>query len=148
MNVEVRSQRTKAEEALAAAYVAARDDLPGNEALRARRDAAFALFEQFGLPHRRVEAWKYTDLRALMRSAAPLAVTAPADALSPRRSGRPDRRRSTARRSSSPTACSSRRSPISKAPRACRSARSETCSRQRPNGSAGCSPTPTTWSWR
>ena len=29
-----------------------------------------------GLPHRRVEAWKYTDLRTLLRDAAPLA-TAP-----------------------------------------------------------------------
>ena len=32
-----------------------------------------ALFEKSGLPHRRVEEWKYTDLRALMKGAAPLA---------------------------------------------------------------------------
>ena len=31
-----------------------------------------------GLPHRRIEEWKYTDLRALMRDAKPLA--APPDA--------------------------------------------------------------------
>jgi Fe-S cluster assembly protein SufD len=37
------------------------------------RDAAFARFERTGLPTRRVEQWKYTDLRALMRDAKPLA---------------------------------------------------------------------------
>ena len=30
-------------------------------------------FDALGLPHRRVEEWKYTDLRALMREAKPLA---------------------------------------------------------------------------
>ena len=29
------------------------------------RDAAFEAFRAGGLPHRRVEAWKYTDLRAV-----------------------------------------------------------------------------------
>ena len=38
------------------------------------RDAAFRRFEDAGLPHRRVEEWKYTDLRALMRDAKPLAT--------------------------------------------------------------------------
>ena len=32
-----------------------------------------ARFDALGLPHRRVEEWKYTDLRALMREAKPLA---------------------------------------------------------------------------
>ena len=81
MTSEPRSIRTKAEEAISAAYAAARARLPGAEQVRARRDAAFSLFEKNGLPHRRVEAWKYTDLRALMRSAAPLASIAPVDAL-------------------------------------------------------------------
>ena len=40
--------------------------------------AAFDVFVREGLPHRRVEDWKYTDLRALMREAKPLA--APPDA--------------------------------------------------------------------
>ncbi|MGA8076460.1 MAG: Fe-S cluster assembly protein SufD, partial [Xanthobacteraceae bacterium] len=40
--------------------------------------AAFDVFAKDGLPHRRVEEWKYTDLRALMRDAKPLA--APPDA--------------------------------------------------------------------
>ncbi len=37
------------------------------------RQKAFAAFTEKGLPHRRVEAWHYTDLRALMRDAQPLA---------------------------------------------------------------------------
>jgi Fe-S cluster assembly protein SufD len=44
--------------------------LPGAAPLRA---AAFERFRRAGLPHRRVEEWKYTDLRALMRDAKPLA---------------------------------------------------------------------------
>ena len=42
-------------------------------AIARERDRAFARFERSGLPHRRVEQWKYTDLRALMREAKPLA---------------------------------------------------------------------------
>jgi Fe-S cluster assembly protein SufD len=76
MSAEPRILRTKAEEELTAHFRAARADLPGSAAVLKRRDAAFALFERSGLPHRRVEAWKYTDLRALMRSAAPLAGVA------------------------------------------------------------------------
>lgn len=73
MTAEPPMRRTDAEEALVADYARVRDALPGGEAVRARRDAAFSLFERIGLPHRRVEAWKYTDLRMLMRSVAPLA---------------------------------------------------------------------------
>jgi Fe-S cluster assembly protein SufD len=74
MNVTAapRSLKTKAEEEIAAAYQAARASLPGTGAVARRRDAAFAMFERSGLPHRRVEAWKYTDLRALMRTVPPL----------------------------------------------------------------------------
>ena len=42
----------------------------------ALREAAFKVFEQQGLPHRRIEEWKYTDLRAVMRDAKPLAAAA------------------------------------------------------------------------
>ena len=41
--------------------------------IAAQRAAAFDVFAREGLPHRRVEDWKYTDLRALMRDAKPLA---------------------------------------------------------------------------
>ena len=41
--------------------------------MTAQRAAAFDIFARQGLPHRRIEEWKYTDLRALMREAKPLA---------------------------------------------------------------------------
>src|SRR5215467_3518659 len=65
--------KTAAETALADAYASARARLPGDGAIAAQREAAFDLFAREGLPHRRVEEWKYTDLRALMRDAKPLA---------------------------------------------------------------------------
>jgi Fe-S cluster assembly protein SufD len=67
--------KNPAEQQLAAEWAAAKAKLPGAAPLRA---AAFEQFARAGLPHRRVEEWKYTDLRALMREARPLA--APADA--------------------------------------------------------------------
>src|SRR5579872_4211337 len=70
---DVKVIKTAAETALAQAYSAARDRLPGDDAVAAQREAAFALFAKDGLPHRRIEEWKYTDLRALMREAKPLA---------------------------------------------------------------------------
>jgi Fe-S cluster assembly protein SufD len=78
MNVEARATKTPAEQALANAFAAARGKLPGKGAVAALRDDAFKRFDAKGLPHRRVEEWKYTDLRALMREAKPLA--GPADA--------------------------------------------------------------------
>ena len=78
MNAEIRAIKTAAEQALSAAYANVRDQLPGKGALAALRDDAFREFDAQGLPHRRVEEWKYTDLRALMRELNPLA--APPDA--------------------------------------------------------------------
>jgi len=72
--------KTAAETALAQAYADARDRLPGNDAVAAQRAAAFDLFVREGLPHRRIEEWKYTDLRMLMREAKPLAPLPDADA--------------------------------------------------------------------
>jgi len=62
--------KNAAEQQLAAEWLAAKGRLPGLAPLRA---AAFERFAAKGLPHRRVEEWKYTDLRALMRDAKPLA---------------------------------------------------------------------------
>ena len=70
MNAEVRAMKTAAEQGLATEWLEAKDKLPG---LADLREAAFARFEKAGLPHRRIEEWKYTDLRALMREAKPLA---------------------------------------------------------------------------
>src|SRR4051794_41935129 len=54
-------------------FSAAHGRLPGTGKVADIRRAAFAAFERTGLPHRRVEEWKYTDLRALMREVLPLA---------------------------------------------------------------------------
>lgn len=78
MNAEIRPMRTQAELALLAAFESRRDKLPG---AREERADALKLFEAAGLPHRRVEEWKYTDLRALMREAKPIADKADAAAL-------------------------------------------------------------------
>jgi Fe-S cluster assembly protein SufD len=78
VNAEVAIIKTAAETALAQAFSQARGRLPGDDAIAAQRAAAFDVFAKTGLPHRRIEDWKYTDLRALMRDAKPLA--APPDA--------------------------------------------------------------------
>src|SRR5215216_2662144 len=67
---DVTLMKTAAEQQIAAEWETAKDRLPGPATLRA---AAFERFAHVGLPHRRIEEWKYTDLRALMRDAKPLA---------------------------------------------------------------------------
>ena len=73
MNAEVRNMKTNAELTLAEAYAAEKGKLPGDRKVVSLRDAAFSRFDALGLPHRRIEEWKYTDLRAAMREAKPLA---------------------------------------------------------------------------
>jgi Fe-S cluster assembly protein SufD len=73
MNAEVRQMKTAAELALGEAFAVAKSKLPGQGKVADLREAAFRRFDAQGLPHRRVEEWKYTDLRALMREAKPLA---------------------------------------------------------------------------
>jgi Fe-S cluster assembly protein SufD len=73
--------RTPAEQALIGAFGALRDSGPASAALEGLRIDGFARFEASGLPHRRVEDWKYTDLRALMREARPLAAVPDASVL-------------------------------------------------------------------
>ncbi|MCC7251912.1 Fe-S cluster assembly protein SufD [Hyphomicrobium sp.] len=68
--------KTKAETALAEAFAQAERSLPGGDWLRQLRRAAIGAFGAEGLPHRRVEEWKFTDLRAFMREAFPLATDA------------------------------------------------------------------------
>jgi Fe-S cluster assembly protein SufD len=81
MNAPIVAPRTTAETALAEAFDAALPALPGGDAVRKLREAAFSAFYAAGLPHRRVEAWHYTDLRALMRAALPLAAPPSAAAI-------------------------------------------------------------------
>jgi len=54
-------------------FAAASGRLPGQGVVADVRKAAFDEFAALGLPHRRIEEWKYTDLRALLREVAPLA---------------------------------------------------------------------------
>jgi Fe-S cluster assembly protein SufD len=74
MNADLRAAKTPAEQTLANEFASARAKLPGKGAVTALRENAFRRFDARGLPHRRVEEWKYTDLRALMRNAFPLAA--------------------------------------------------------------------------
>lgn len=77
---DVTAIKTAAETALAREFAQARSRLPGGAAIAKQRATAFDLFARSGLPNRRVEEWKYTDLRALMRDAKPLAVAPDAHA--------------------------------------------------------------------
>jgi Fe-S cluster assembly protein SufD len=66
--------KTAAEQALAQQFANVKAELPGGVAVRKLREDAFAGFEAKGLPHRRLESWRYTDLRMLLREASPLAA--------------------------------------------------------------------------
>lgn len=79
-NGAIRAIKTRAELGLADAFALARGTLPGGSAVADLRSTAFDRFAAVGLPHPRVEAWKYTDLRRFMRDAKPLAGLAGADA--------------------------------------------------------------------
>ncbi len=67
--------------ALSDSFAIARDRLPGAGKVAEARSAAFEAYERVSLPHRRIEDWKYTDLRALMREVLPLAAAPDAAAL-------------------------------------------------------------------
>ena len=72
MNVAV--MKTKAEQALSENFERVAPQLAGNSAVRAARASSIGRFGSLGLPHRRIEEWKYTDLRAAFKEAYPLAV--------------------------------------------------------------------------
>jgi Fe-S cluster assembly protein SufD len=71
MNVVV--AKTETGRALSDAFALARSRLPGAGKVADARKQAFEAYERLGLPHRRIEEWKYTDLRMLMREVLPLA---------------------------------------------------------------------------
>lgn len=81
MNAGIRPIRTQAELGLVDVYTTSRQSLPGGSDISAVRAAAFNHFALAGLPHSRIEAWRYTDLRRLMRDAKPLAVPPDARAM-------------------------------------------------------------------
>src|ERR1700738_4029158 len=73
--------KTETGRALSDAFAVVRDRLPGAGKVAEQRRLAFDAYERAGLPHRRIEEWKYTDLRVLMREVLPLAAAPDAAAL-------------------------------------------------------------------
>src|SRR4051812_11185711 len=72
MNVAL--AKTETERAVSDVFAVARARLPAAGKVADSRQKAFEAYERAGLPHRRIEDWKYTDLRALMREVLPLAA--------------------------------------------------------------------------
>jgi Fe-S cluster assembly protein SufD len=66
--------KTKAEQALSQNFETVAAKLPGSRAIAEARKAAIGAFAALGLPHRRIEEWKYTDLRVALKEALPPAV--------------------------------------------------------------------------
>jgi Fe-S cluster assembly protein SufD len=73
--------KTETGRALSDIFGVARGRLPGTGEVADLRRQASEAYELAGLPHRRIEDWKYTDLRALMREVLPLAAAPDATAL-------------------------------------------------------------------
>ena len=78
MNASVPIKHTQAESDLFERFESARESFAGSVAVSALREAAVNQIRDLGLPHRRVEEYKYSDLRAFMKFAAPLAAAADA----------------------------------------------------------------------
>jgi Fe-S cluster assembly protein SufD len=72
MNAPVQQFRTEAEQDLLDLFEQSADALPGDAAVTAQRQKAIRTYAALGLPHRRVEAWKYTDLRGALKNVPPL----------------------------------------------------------------------------
>lgn len=79
MNVAV--AKTGKGRAVSDLFTSAEGRLPGSPSVIATRREAFESYERLGLPHRRIEEWKYTDLRALVGEVLPLAAAPDAVAL-------------------------------------------------------------------
>ena len=79
MNLAV--AKTETGRVLGDIFAVARDRLPGAAKVADARQQAFDSYERAGLPHRRIEDWKYTDLRVLMREVLPSAAEPDAAAL-------------------------------------------------------------------
>ncbi len=77
-NMPVAVIKTKSELALSEQFQAALPSLPGGPEVATHRRAAIAAFTEFGLPHRRIEDWKYTDLRTALKDPALPSVDATA----------------------------------------------------------------------
>jgi Fe-S cluster assembly protein SufD len=74
LEMTVALTRTKAEQAFPEMFESVAAKLPGGVAESEARKAAIGAFVGLGLPHRRLEEWKYTDLRAALKEALPPAL--------------------------------------------------------------------------
>ena len=70
----VAKMKTKVEQELAEQFTTVSGNLPGDASVQGARKAAIETFDTQGLPHRRIEEWKYTDLRNIVQNALPLKV--------------------------------------------------------------------------
>jgi len=68
MNIQAGIKLTAAEAALVESYNEQVGELPGDGATLLARDTLLSDLKMSGLPTRRVEAWHYTDLKALLRA--------------------------------------------------------------------------------
>lgn len=77
MNIQL--TRTPAETGFLAQFEAARETLPGSGSnwIAGLRNDAIEAFRQAGIPHRRIEEWKYTDLRSALSQVLPQALPTP-----------------------------------------------------------------------
>ena len=83
MNMQTGMKLSVAETALCEAYDHAIGELPGNGDVLAARDTLISDFKAAGLPTRRVEAWHYTDLKALLRTVPAFDAAASAAKVTP-----------------------------------------------------------------
>jgi Fe-S cluster assembly protein SufD len=74
MDLPVQQFTTKAEQGYLDLFETAQEALPGarDPFVSDLRAAAIGAYGRIGLPHRRIEAWKYTDLRARLTGINPL----------------------------------------------------------------------------
>lgn len=79
VTVLMRKTKTQAEIGFAEQFASLGGSLPGGAELKALRRAAIDRFDELGLPHRRIEEWKYTDLRSKMTRAFPPPPPGPVD---------------------------------------------------------------------
>ena len=89
MNMQTGKTLTVAEAALCEAYDHAVGELPGDAAVLTARDGLISDFKAAGLPTRRVEAWHYTDLKALLRAVPAVVPAASAGKAAPLVAGAP-----------------------------------------------------------
>ena len=75
--MSITAPKTEAETAIARQFADVAHLLPGGGWVASSRARSMQAFEVSGLPHRRIEEWKYTDLRTGLKTAFPPAQCSP-----------------------------------------------------------------------